>query len=399
MKEALARALALASRATASRTTLPVLQNVLLETRESELIVKATNLGVGLAVAIPARIEEPGAGTVPARVFTDFVAALAGDTVGLEWTAPTATLNVRCGAFRSRIKGVDASEFPTWPARGETETVVTFNDAALLAAAVGQVSVAAAVNEARPVLTGVCAVIESSGVTFAAADGFRLAVKRVAASVQPLPAEALRLTLPLAAIKLLQVACGDDGAVELRKNAATNRVAFLAPGIEIFAGLIDGEYPLFERLIPSATVSRAVFARGELRDALKAGKPFATKTRVDLGADKARGVLVVGSQAAETGDCAGEVGIALDGDAFALALSGAYIGDCLGTLDTPQVALEYTGSSSPAVLRAVGDDAYVCVIMPMTANAEPTPAPPPAPVSEPVASIALPNAQPEPVAG
>ena len=123
MKEALARALALASRGIASRTTLPVLQNVLLETRESELIVKATNLEVGLAVAISARIEEPGAGTVPARVFTDFVAALEGDTVGLEWTAQTATLNVRCGAFRSRIKGVDASEFPTWPARGETETV------------------------------------------------------------------------------------------------------------------------------------------------------------------------------------------------------------------------------------------------------------------------------------
>jgi DNA polymerase III sliding clamp (beta) subunit (PCNA family) len=217
--------------------------------------------------------------------------------------------------------------------------------------------------------------------------------------VQPLPAEALRLTLPLAAIKLLQVACGDAGAVELRVNVAANRVALLALGVEIFAGLMDGQYPLFERLIPSASVSRAVFACSELRDALKAGKPFATKTRVDLGADKVRGVLVVGSQAAETGDCAGEVGIALDGDTFALALSGAYVGDCLGTLDTPQVALEYIGASSPVVLRAVGDDAYVCVIMPMTANAEPTPAPPPAPVSESVASIVLPNAQPEPVAG
>jgi len=198
---------------------------------------------------------------------------------------------------------------------------------------------------------------------------------------------------------LLHVACGDAGAVELRVNVAANRVALLAPGVEIFAGLIEGQYPLFERLIPSATVSRAVLARGELRDALKAGKPFATKTRVDLGADTARGVLVVGSQAAETGDCAGEVGITLEGNPFALALSGAYVRDCLDTLDTPQVALEYTGASSPAVLRAVGDDAYVCVIMPMTANAEPTPAPPPAPVSEPVASIALPNAQPDPVAG
>ena len=396
MKEALAHALALVSRATATKSTLPILVNILLETREGQLALKATNLEVSVAVAIPARIEEPGVGTVPARVFTDFIAALNGDTIELGWVSKTATLNVHCGAFRSRIKGIDAAEFPLWPGRGDKDTLIVFNDVPGLATTLNQVGIAAAKEVSRPVLTGVCAVVAPASVTFAAADGFRLAVKGVAAITQPAPAEPFRIIIPSAAVKLMREVCDDvAGSLEMRVNPEKSQAAFLAPNVEIFAGLIDGAYPEFERLIPQTSVSRVTIARDELSKALKAGKPFAEKSRIDFAVKPENQVAVISTQAAQDGDSAAELACAADGETLSLALSGNYLADALGTLGTPQVCLEFTGTSSPAVLRAVGDADFICVIMPMVESGGPVAKPPPTPPAE----VYAPEPQsPQPVA-
>jgi len=398
--EALTRAAGIVSRAVASRTTLPVLTNILLEAREPELALKATNLDVGVALTIPARVEEPGAGTVPARVFVDFIAALNGETVEMEWNESTATLGVRCGSFRSRIKGIPATEFPTWPARDEKETVITFSAASTLAAALNQVSIAVAKEESRPVLTGVCAVIAPAGVTFAAADGFRLAVKRVPATIQPAPTEPRRIILPAAAVRLLPTICGDSGLVEMRVHAEADRIALLVPGAEIVARLIGGNYPQFEQIIPSAATSRVVAARDDLRGALKAGKPFAAKNRVDLTARAETGIVVISACAPEEGNSSSEVSVSLEGPSFQIALSDVYLADFLGALTTPQVALEGTGPTQPVVLRGVGDGDFVGVIMPMHGEPHPpSPAttPPTAPpVRAPVTVTAAPVPAPTP---
>ena len=393
--EALAHAAGIVSRAVASRTTLPVLTNILLEAREAELVLKATNLDVGVALAIPARVEEAGAGTVPARVFVDFITALNGETVEMEWNASTATLSVRCGSFRSRIKGIPAAEFPAWPARDEKETVITFGAASVLAAALNQVSIAVAKEASRPVLTGVCAVIAPDGVTFAAADGFRLAVKRVPATVQPAQTEPQRIVLPVAAVKLLPTLCGDSGTVELRVNAEASRVAFLVPAAEIAARLIEGNYPQFEQIIPSASISRVVAALADLRGALKAGKPFAAKNRVDLTAKAGTGSAIISASAPEGGDSSSELSVALEGPSFQIALSDVYLAEFLGALTTPQVALEITGPTQPVVLRGVGDEDFVGVIMPMYGEPNPpAPATTPStatPVRAPVSATPVPS--------
>jgi DNA polymerase-3 subunit beta len=359
-------------------------------------VLKATNLDVGIALTIPARAEQPGAGTVPARVFVDFIAALNGETVEMEWNESTATMSVRCGSFRSRIKGIPAAEFPAWSARDEKETVITFSAASTLAAALNQVSIAVAKEESRPVLTGVCAVIAPDGVTFAAADGFRLAVKRVPATIQPALAEPRRIILPAAAVKLLPTICGDSGTVELRVNAEASRVAFLVPAAEIVARLIEGNYPQFEQIIPSAATSRVIAARDDLRGALKAGKPFAAKNRVDLAANAETNIAMVSASAPEGGDSSSELSVTLEGPSFQIALSDVYLSDFLGGLATPQVALEFTGPARPVVLRGVGDGDFVGVIMPMGEPNPPASAPVPASVTVPATAVSVPQPQPQP---
>jgi len=375
MKENLTRALALVNGAVASRTTLPVLQNVLLEARggenenAGELVVKATNLEISAGVVIPARVEEPGAGTVPARVFTDFVAALTGETVALEWVMKTATLNVQCGAFKSRIKGIDAAEFPAWPADDPGDAVIVFDAATALNAALSQVTVAVATENSRPVLTGVCAVIGSDAVTFAGADGFRLAVQRVPATVPSSPPATPRPIIPVGALKLAQ-RFTETPSVEWRVSATARRVTFRASGAEVWAALIDGEYPQFERLIPDQSTGQVTVARADLAHALKANQTFAAdnKGRMELqiGAD---GAVTVCALSPTSGDGAAELSGTLEGAPGGVLLSHAYLRDCVQTLSAPQITLAFSGAARPVVVRAPGDPGFVCVMMPMVAHA------------------------------
>ena len=122
MQENLARGLSVVSRAVSSRSTLPVLANVLLKTEDAGLKLTATNLEIGITYWVPGKIETDGATTVPAKLLTDLVNSLpAGDKVDLELGAGE-SLHLRSGRFETHIKGIDADEFPAIQAAGERPT-------------------------------------------------------------------------------------------------------------------------------------------------------------------------------------------------------------------------------------------------------------------------------------
>ena len=122
MQETLARGLSVVSRAVSSRTTLPVLANVLLRTEDAGLKLTATNLEIGITYWVPGKIETDGAITVPARLLTDLVGSLpSAERVDLELKGAD-TLQLRCGPFETHVKGIDADEFPTIQTAGERPT-------------------------------------------------------------------------------------------------------------------------------------------------------------------------------------------------------------------------------------------------------------------------------------
>ena len=174
-QEKLAHGLGLVSRAVAARSTLPVLGNILIASDEGRLRLSATNLELGITCWIPARIEQNGSTTVPARTFSDLVSTLPADQVMLSLDTRTQTLNVRGGTSTNDIKCIDAQEFPPAPSvdlDGATQlNVAEFREM------IQQVAFAASTDEARPVLMGVLLLAEKDKLTLAAADGFRLSVR------------------------------------------------------------------------------------------------------------------------------------------------------------------------------------------------------------------------------
>jgi DNA polymerase-3 subunit beta len=175
LQENLAKGLSIVGRAVATRSTLPVLSNILLATDQGRLKLSATNLEIGITCWIGGKVEEDGATTIPARTFVDLVGALPAERVDMELVVRTQSLNLKCGRFENNIRGIDATEFPLIPTADDANAIRIDPDS--LRTMINQVVFAAAADESRPILTGVLARFENDQVTFAAADRFRLAVR------------------------------------------------------------------------------------------------------------------------------------------------------------------------------------------------------------------------------
>jgi DNA polymerase-3 subunit beta len=368
LQENLSKGLSTVARAVAPRSTLPVLGNVLVATDDGRLRLSATNLELGITCWIGAKIEEEGATTVPARTFVDLVNTLPSDKVNMELTTRTQSLNVRCGAFNNDIKCIDAQEFPPLPpAEVEGDLTLNVDD---LREMIGQVTFAASVDDARPVLTGVLLEIDSGKLTMAAADGFRLSVRTAHLSS---PADGpIRAIIPARALAELARVLGDgEETVSMSLPSNRGQVIFRANNIELVSQLIEGTFPDYEGIIPSGYSNRSVLSTQSFLKACKAADIFARESahsarlRITPGSELEPGIVEVTATSAETGSNETMVDATIEGDEIEIAFNVRFLVDVLGVIDTPNVALETNNSSSPGVLRPVGHEEFLHVIMPM----------------------------------
>ncbi len=368
LQENLAKGLSIVGRAVATRSTLPVLSNILLATDQGRLKLSATNLEIGITCWIGAKVEEDGAMTVPAHTFVDLVSALPAERVDMELVVRTQTLNLKCGRFENNVRGIDATEFPLIPTADDDKAIRI--DPTVLRTLVSQVVFAAATDESRPILTGVLAKFDNDKVTFAASDGFRLAV-RTAPLLEPVPAP-LSVIIPARALAELGRVSGDqEDPVTINITPSKSQVLFHLDHIELVSQLIDGNFPDYTQIIPKKKETRTVVGTAELLKACKAANVFAresaniVKLTVEPGSELAPGHITVQATSAETGDNVGEMDATVEGTPIQIAFNVKYLIDMLSAANAAQVALETTTPSSPGKFVPVGDDAFLCVVMPM----------------------------------
>ncbi len=363
MQENLARGLSVVSRAVSSRSTLPVLANVLLKTEDAGLKLTATNLEIGITYWVPGKIDEDGATTVPAKLLTDLVNSLpSGDKVELEVGAGD-TLHVKAGRFQTHIKGIDADEFPAIQTAGDRPTTRIAQN--VLRRALAEVAFAAATDEARPILTGVLARFEGDKLTLAAADTYRIAVKTVTI-LDPVPETSV--VIPARALnELARVLADIDDPVDVVLAGARNQVLFHLDGIDLVSRLIDGQFPNYQQVMPQTHATRAVIDREELLRAVRPAALIAHESanivKLQIGGDGETGVTV--SANAEVGDHVGQVEAEVEGDGTTIAFNARYLADVLTNVTAEQFAIELNGPLSPGVFKPIGDDQYVHVVMPV----------------------------------
>ena len=362
LQENLNRGLSIVGRAVATRTTLPITNNVLLTVDQSRLKLVATNLEMAISCWIGAKVEEEGAITVPARLLAEFVSSLPSDKVDISLSPRTKTLGLKCARFEARISGVDAKDFPPIPRIEDGITTKVEVDA--LRQGISRVVFAAASEESRPVLTGVDAEFDGNLLTLAAADGFRLAVYKLPL-ISPV-SQKTEVIIPARTLaELNRLMADQEEAIEIAVNPNKSQALFRLKNIELVSQLVQGTFPKYGQLIPQSYNTRVVVDVAQFMRATKTASIFASDGGGIVRLVIAPGKITISARSEEIGDDVGEIDAAVEGEEAKIAFNGKYLTDVLGVLREAQVALETTNPSSPGVIRPVGVDNYIHVIMPM----------------------------------
>ena len=368
LQENLSAGLSVIGRAVATRATLPITQNVLISTDEGRLKLAATNLEIAISTWIGAQIEEEGSITVPARLLTEFVSSLPTERIDLTTSDQPTTLALQCARFDAKINGTDAEDFPPIP--NVDSGVVVKVAAGVLRDAISHVAFAAATEDSRPVLTGIKVELSGDEVTFVATDGFRLAVYRGTLS-EP-AAEDASFIIPARALQEVSRLIGaQDEPIEFTVTPSQSQALFRVGGTELVTQLVQGAFPNYSQIIPPSYDTRVTVNLAEFHRATRAASIFArdvsgiVRIHVLEGEDGSAGKVSVQSRAEEVGENQGEIEAKVEGGESKIAFNSQYLAEVLGILDEGEVALETTTPSSPGVLKPVGKDHYLHVVMPM----------------------------------
>ncbi|MGH2451561.1 MAG: DNA polymerase III subunit beta [Candidatus Limnocylindria bacterium] len=365
LQENLARGLQVTGRGVSTRGTLPILGNVLMKTDGGRLKLTATNLEVGINSWVPAKVADEGAITVPAKLFTDFVNNLPPGPIELSLNVRTKTVHLKSGPHEANMKGIDAEEFPIIPAIPDRPT--TRIAQSTLRRMIGEVAFVAAADDSRPVLTGVLTTLSGDLVTMAAADPYRLSVRhgRLLDRVDPV----VEVIIPAKSLfEVGRILTETDDAVEIFVTANKSQVIFHTEEADIVSRIIEGQFPNYRQVIPSSFSTRVVARREELLNATRLASFFARDAAniVRFQVDPANEApLVVTANAAEVGDQTGRVDASVEGQATTIAFNSRFVSEALGSLGAPEVALELGGPLAPGVLKIVGDESYLHVVMPL----------------------------------
>jgi DNA polymerase-3 subunit beta len=385
LQENLSKGLSIVGRAVSSRSTLPVLGNILLSTDQDRLKLAATNLEIGVSCWVGAQVEDEGAITLPARLLTDWVNSVPAEKINLEMVVRTMSVNLKCARFESNIKGIDASEFPLIPTADGEDTLSI--PAAMLRQIIDQVAFAAAdaKETSRPALTGVHVQFEGDRLSLAATDGYRLSLRRtiLPVGVGDLPSVIVPAR-SLAEVSRIGGEADPDKQVVVSLAAARNQILFRMQGrgegergafhqVDLVSQLIDAKFPDFNAIVPKSYATRTVLDTAAFLRALRPASLFArdASDRVTLqitpGTDVAPGQVSIKATSAETGDNVSEVDALVEGTALEIAFNARYLLEILSVIDTPQVVLETARSDRPGVFRPVGTgpEEFTHVIMPM----------------------------------
>ena len=355
-QENLNRALAAVSRVASSKTSLPILSNILLKTENNRLLLAATNLEIASTYYIGAKVVGEGTLTIPARLVSEFVSNLPKGNVDLK--VDGTKLEIVSGNYRSTINGIVSDEFPALPTiTASSELTLPTN---LLKQASSQTVITASHDDTRPVLTSVYCHTHEGTLYFAATDGYRLAERALCPSKTEVSALIPASTLQ----EISRVVPDDCDDIEILFDES--QVRFKMGDVEVTSRLIDGNFPDYRQLIPKKTDIVATVAASEITRITKIASLFARESggSITLHTDDTKGSISIHSVASQLGENTSETEAIVTGEG-SVTLNSRYLIEALGCIEAPEITFGFSGKLAPCVLRPVGDDTYKHIVMPL----------------------------------
>jgi DNA polymerase III subunit beta len=360
-KEQIINGLQAVQNVVSTRTTLPILSNVLLRAEGDRLEFTATDLDVTICCGVEAKIKKPGASTVPVKKLFGIVRELSNAEIDLEVDEKHVCI-VRSGSSFYKINGLSADEFPPLPKFKEEKKVALAQET--VRSMMKKTSFAISTDESRYVLNGIYLSLKDHKMTMVATDGRRLAL--VDEEVDVSEQSQGEFIVPAKAVNELNRLLQDKGEVELRY--AENQASFTlkddkGAGVLIITKLIEGNYPNYRQVIPGETKERIALGREEFMHALRRAEIMTSEKSNSVKLNFGKNKLEITANSPEVGEAKESLAINYKGKEMAIAFNPKYMIDPLTALSDDEVFLELIDELSPGVLKINGPFLYV--VMPM----------------------------------
>ena len=344
-----------------SRTTLPILSNVLLRAEGDRLEFTATDLDVTVTCSVEATVKKPGSSTVPVKKLFGIVRELNGSELDLEVDDKNVCV-IRSGPSFYKINGLAADEFPPLTKFKEDKKVKLPQET--LKSMLRKSSFAISTDESRYVLNGIFISFKDHKMTMVATDGRRLALVDEEAEISEKSQG--EFIVPAKAVNELNRLLQDKGEVEIKFT--DNQAAFTlkddkGSSVLVVTKLIEGNYPNYRQVIPGEAKERIALVRDEFLHALRRAEIMTSEKSNSVKLTFTKNKLEITANSPEVGEAKESLAINYKGKDLAIAFNPKYVIDPLNALDNDEVFIELIDELSPGVLKINGPFLYV--VMPM----------------------------------
>jgi len=346
------------SRSAGIRSQLPVLGNVLIQAETDKIKISATNLEIGVVKSVKADVLEEGEITIPAKMLVDVIANLSGEKI--EISSSNEIIELVTPSFSSSLNGISATEFPNIPLSGKQAASI---DPKILIKALPEVVFSAAVDDGRPILTGILTEINHKKLQLVATDGYRLAHKSVVTESE----SAFKALVPRRTFEEVIRLISEDEAdsVQIAVSDDQNQIVFSFGNTQISSRLIEGQFPAWEKIIPAEIKARIITDRNELLKAVKLASVFARGEANTVKLQNLKTKLVLTSETKELGNQKKEVDAEVEGEELQISFNTKYLQDSLSAFSSTQVIIELSGPLSAAIFKPVGEEGLEYIVMPV----------------------------------
>jgi len=368
LKENLKNGLSVVEKIVGKNLSLPILDNVLIDTEDNFLNLNSTNLETAIKIWFLAKIVKKGKVVVPAKFLSSFVASLPNDKILLE--AKNNGLFVQCKNYKNTIQGFNPDDFPIMPEFKDAEILEIDNKK--LCQGLSQVADIACVSQSRPEISGIYFCFSKNIMKIVATDSFRLAEKNIV--LDEAVKRDISFIIPQRPAKeIINILSEKEG--KTRIYVLPNQVMFeflmkefSHPEVQVISRLIEGEYPNYQEIIPNKFKTEITIKRDEFLEQLKTASLFAGKLNEVKIKIEDKKELKISAQDPEIGESQSEVAANIEGDPLEISFNHKFLTDGLTRIKSSEVVFSISKEEGACILKPVGDISYVYVVMPIKSN-------------------------------
>lgn len=362
-REAFTAQLGVAVRGVATRSAIQTLSGVLVRAGSGGVELQATDMELGIRIALPAEVEREGQAVVPGRLLLDVARSLPKDKLSLEYRASEQDVEVVAGPSRFHLRTLPAEDFPKLPEVGDASVVRM--PAAAFVETVGRVARSASRDETRPHLTGVLVSASERELRMVATDSYRLSVKETTLD-EPLDG-GLEANVPARTLQELSRIAGATEGGHIEIAALENQVVFSVGDAILSSRLVEGRFPNYQQLLPESYEHELRVPAAELSEVVRRMSLLAQKN-APLRLRFSEGELEISAQTPDLGDASEKLPIPFKGEPFEIGFNPEFLRDGLESAESEELILKLISPLRPGLIESGDGGGFLYLIMPIRLN-------------------------------